>query len=147
MGTDMKKLLSVFGILALCLTFAGCDKEDGDDKVNGSLLVGIWEAVEADMDDGEVDFNGAKMYYVFKKDGSLVVYIVPYDYAYYKGENTYHVNGNKLTIDMEEEEDEVEIVKLTSSELILLFSGEGGGTITFKKRTSLPDFEDYVEIG
>jgi uncharacterized protein (TIGR03066 family) len=143
----MKKLLGVFGFLALCVTFAGCDKDkEAEDKVNGSLLVGIWEMVEADMDDEEADFSGVGMYYVFKKDGSLVAYLVPYDYAYYKGENTYHVNGNKITIGVGEEEVEIEIVKLTSSELILLFSEEEGGTITFKKITSLPDFEDYVEI-
>jgi hypothetical protein len=37
----MKKLLSVFGVFALCLTFASCDKEEGEAP---ETLTGTWES-------------------------------------------------------------------------------------------------------
>jgi hypothetical protein len=125
--------------------FAGCDKEEGDDKDNGSLLVGIWEAVASDVEiEGVNLIDLAEGYYVFNEDGSFVEHMVFMGF-YSKTEGTYRVNGKKLTKAGGEEEEEVEIVKLTSSELVL-FSEEEGGTITFNKITSLPDFEDDVEV-
>jgi hypothetical protein len=139
METDMKKLLSVFGILALCLTFAGCDKDKEEVVDYGSLLVGIWEMVAEDIDDEDIQFRYVEMYWVFKKAGSVDVHMIGSGLAYAKMEETYHVNGNKVTIDG----DEFEIVTLTSSELILK---QKVGTITFKKRTLLPNFDDYIEV-
>jgi uncharacterized protein (TIGR03066 family) len=140
METDMKKLLSVFGILVLCLTFAGCDKDKEEVVDYGSLLVGNWEMVDTDIDDEDFNFRNVEMYWVFKKAGSVDLHMIALGLTYSKMEGTYVVNGNKVTIDGDEE---YGIEKLTSSELILK---RGVGTITFKKRTSLPDFDDYIEV-
>jgi uncharacterized protein (TIGR03066 family) len=138
----MKKLLSVFGILALCLTFAGWNKEK--DKDNGSLLVGIWELVASDIVREGVNLADIKVYYVLNENGSYVAHMV-FRGSYSKTEGTYRANGNKLTKAGGEEEEEAEIVKLTSSELVLKMEDDGG-TRTFNKITSLPDFEDAVKV-
>jgi hypothetical protein len=133
----MKKLLSVFGILALCLTFAGCDKEEGEES---NKLVGIWELVS---EDGEDVSDVLKSWLVFNKDASAVMYSVYEQGGWYeKEEMVYHVDGNKITIDGEDGE----LVKLTSSELILKYTDiDYGALFTFKKVSTLPDFGQYEE--
>jgi hypothetical protein len=43
----MKKLLSVFGIFTLCLTFTGCDKDEDEienkiEEITSNSIVGAW---------------------------------------------------------------------------------------------------------
>jgi hypothetical protein len=132
----MRKLLNVFGILVLCLTFAGCD-EEGEEA---NKLVGIWELIP---EDGE-DVGNWKRWLVFNKDASVVKYEVYEQEGWYdKEETVYHVDGNKITVDGEEGE----IVKLTSSELIISFIDYDYEKylLTFKKVSTLPDFGQYEE--
>jgi hypothetical protein len=139
----MKKLLSVFGILALCLTFAGCDKEEGEES---NKLVGIWELVSLvseESDEGEDASDYLKGWLVFNTDASAVMYSVYEQEGWYeKEEGVYRVDGNKITIAGEEGE----LVKLTSSELILKYTDiEYSLLFTFKKVSTLPDFGQYEE--
>jgi hypothetical protein len=81
----MKKLLSVFGILALCLTFAGCDKDEDEienkiEEITSNSIVGAWEITHIarciENEDGPLeDFD----YYVHR----LPAYTEKWDWSYY----------------------------------------------------------------
>jgi hypothetical protein len=75
----MRKLLSVFGVLSLCLVFTGCDK---DEELTSASIVGPWEVTHyyhyayyegTYTDDGpyeDFDYNANKeVHYMIKKGG------------------------------------------------------------------------------
>jgi hypothetical protein len=128
---EMKKLLSAVGVLALCLTFASCDKEDEE----ANELMGIWKLVSVNGE--STKYSGTGEWLVFNKDNSAMYYHVDIEWGWYrKGKLAYQVGGNKITID----DDDAEIVKLTSSELIIKYVTDYyEESMTFKKVSALPD--------
>jgi hypothetical protein len=138
---EMKKLLSVLGILALCLTFASCDKDEDE----GNKLLGVWKLAVVGVDDEDYDYGdvGMETWLVFNATSAAMYYLNEDEGWYTKTEAPYQFDGKTVTI----EGDDAEIVKLTSSELVLRSVDEWGEQeLTFKKVKALPDLEDYEEI-
>lgn len=121
----LKNLYTILAMLAICLCFTACSKDDdnnGGDS-DASSIVGTWVYEEDD-------------YYeeiTFKPNGTLTIY----SEEYYDGEwdeweerGTYSVKGHKLTIDID---DEIITFTFTVTSKKLTITDEEGDTMVYHK--------------
>ena len=125
MMKTLKNLYTILAMLAICLCFTACSKDDDNNggDPDASSIVGTWEYEEDD-------------YYeeiTFKSSGTVVIY----SEEYYDGEwdeweerGTYSVKGNKLTTDID---DEINTVTFTVTSKKLTITDEEGDIYIYYK--------------
>ena len=119
----LKKLHTLLVMIAICLCFTNCSKEDDDNggDSDSSALVGSWFYEEED-------------YYeeiTFKKNGTFILYSEEYydgEWDEYEGRGTYSVKGDKLTVDFDDEVS-TSTFKVTSNKLTI--KDEEGDTFVY----------------
>ena len=143
------KRIFLFLCCAAALSWSGCSKDNDDNTVDLTQLVGTWELTkDYDSEDDTWDEEwGAEFGYVsiieFRGNGTVKTHYEETDYSSDR-EYTYTIESNMLTITDPEDPDYPEIIrieKLTASELVFAYDyeGEDGKTYT--------DKEYYKRIG
>lgn len=147
----MKNINSLFlwAILSLItLGFSACS--DDDEITNASDLTGLWEPIHAegydiwegkketwDFDINASTNNADYDRIEFFSDGTCKGYYYSNGWKSYSEKVTYHLKGNKLIVKdtIEETTDELTIVSLTSTRLILERRETGDGDDYYEKVT------------
>lgn len=137
------KRIFLFLCCAAALSWSGCSKDDDDNSVDLSQLVGTWELTK----DYDGEYNkwdeewGEEFGYIwtieFRADGTAKTHSEVPDYSSDR-EYTYTVASKMLTMTDLKDPDYPEIIridKLTASELVLAYDyeGEDGKTYTDKE--------------
>lgn len=129
----MKQLLTLLCCVA-ALTWSGCSKDDDDNTVDLSQLIGTWELTrEYDGEDNYWDEEwGAEFGYIstveFRNDGTATTHYEEVGFYTSDRQYTYTVESNILTMTDTTDPDDTETIriqKLTASELILVYDYEG----------------------
>ena len=138
----MKKLL--YTLLSIAVIFSSCQKEDDENEINNSLIIGDWivQEITTNLEQGFYDGgypNGEKIITSINEDSDtnddLLISFSEDNFTDSEGgSGSYSINGNTLEIvyfdsDEPDANIELEIISLTSSELILEMSYED--TVTY----------------
>lgn len=118
-------LLSVFAVLFL----VSCSSDDNEGGIDTNLVLGKWYKHSFTLNGETLPFQNhenCKDYWEFFEDGTLKTVII-WDCAFeYEDINTYSISGNILTTDYNGQVENVKIIKLTNSELLLESNSEEG---------------------
>jgi uncharacterized protein (TIGR03066 family) len=120
-----RALLLAFTALLLPLALAGCGKSNSD------RIVGTWEAAKGDMPPGST--------WQFTTDGKIIM-SMKVQGVERKGEGTYKIDGDKLTMTVKEGGDDHSmstLIKTLNDTALVVEGTEGptkGKTLEFKKK-------------
>ena len=129
-------LLAMMLMAMLCISFVSCDKEDlqieGDDdeEITGEGLVGTWKFVsvvnyykDESRKPEKVDYTQYdslyKLFYKFNENGTGKLYEWEKGDGWYVDPFNYTFDGKKIIAPENEGDTEIDVVKLTSTELII----------------------------
>jgi len=133
----MKKIL--YTLLSIAVIFSACQKDDEENEINNSLIIGDWivKEITSNLEQGFYDGgypNGEKIITYTNEDSDtnddLLLSFYEDNFTDNEGgSGSYSINGNSLELvffdsDEPDENNELEIISLTSSELILEMSYE-----------------------